>query len=820
MCDFPPLPSTQGDSTSTDIPGLPHLLEVFPGLESGVVEMVLDECLGDVLKATEYLLRMNEEVGAESSISVTSVRVDNDEYNGFKKAVDTLCDSDDRPPISQPTVSQTPLRTDESVFSSTQMEHNPRPASPDVSHHPSLPTDQAWSPDHSSSSNNENSWSSNSTSSSSPLPMRTDSSRSRVLTETKSKTNPKHQSPRFLNTKPQKESQSSKTGLPPGPLQDLNKGHPVLVILRGLPGSGKSTLAAKFVKNSGVESVVLSTDQFFLQPDGSYKFRPDKLQEAHLANQRKAADAVKKRLRMVIIDNTNTEVWEMREYVSLGVTNGYRIHIVEPNTGWKFNARQLASRNSHGVPIAKIKVMLDRYERNVSLPRLLSMWHLVERNDSEEHDENLNETDDIFESDDNDETPKAATSSLTLDPSAPIFVPDHNPEELLQTDAGSTSEYYNNANEVEHLASVFPQLSVAQAESLYHQKDDQFLYVDNEPNISTDQFSYLDSESTNMTVQFSDNGVTNMTEQPAVSLKMPLDPLFAVSLQEVFGSPLDDSLLQFLDTEDLLTMEIPQSLALHIFSTWQASLQAKLSSKPVLENRAQKNEPPLLADYAEVFPSIQPPKTVLAPNAVDYYEKEAIEKAVEASMRTCSKPATRVVVASSSGIRSPLETPEEEEEGQLELYKEKRDQLYRKVREASNTKIRGAAGYYAAQARELNGRIKKGQRQKQMDDFIRINSSLSSNKLDLHFLQTGDAIKQLSDFLGQKEASLSRGGYSSENETSVEVITGKGNRSDKGRSRLRPAVQIWLEQKGYQFTQVNSGAFKVTVRGGQGEANL
>jgi len=179
----------------------------------------------------------------------------------------------------------------------------------------------------------------------------------------------------------------------------------------------------------------------------------------------------------------------------------------------------------------------------------------------------------------------------------------------------------------------------------------------------------------------------------------------------------------------------------------------------------------------------------------------------------------RVVVAS-RGSRTSLVTPEEEEEGQLELYKEKRDQLYKKVREASNTKIRGAAGYYAAQARELNGRIKRGQRQKQMDEFIRINSSLSSNKLDLHFLQTGDAIKQLSDFLTQKEASLSRGGFSSQNETSVEVITGKGNRSDKGRSRLRPAVQIWLEQKGYQFTQVNSGAFKVVVRGGQGEANL
>ena len=33
--------------------------------------------------------------------------------------------------------------------------------------------------------------------------------------------------------------------VPPGPLSDLDQGHYVLVILRGLPGSGKSSLATR-----------------------------------------------------------------------------------------------------------------------------------------------------------------------------------------------------------------------------------------------------------------------------------------------------------------------------------------------------------------------------------------------------------------------------------------------------------------------------------------------------------------------------------------------------------------------------------------------
>ena len=58
---------------------------------------------------------------------------------------------------------------------------------------------------------------------------------------------------------------------------------------------------------------------------------------------------------------------------------------MEPNTAWKFKTRQLAQKNNHGVPLFKIKEMMERYERNVNLESLLLQWNLpdIEKNKEE-----------------------------------------------------------------------------------------------------------------------------------------------------------------------------------------------------------------------------------------------------------------------------------------------------------------------------------------------------------------------------------------------------------------------------------------------------
>jgi len=66
------------------------------------------------------------------------------------------------------------------------------------------------------------------------------------------------------------------------------------------------------------------------------------LGEAHEWNQRRAKSALENNRSPVIIDNTNTQAWEMKPYVSMALKYGYHIKFVEPDTTWKWNVKELA----------------------------------------------------------------------------------------------------------------------------------------------------------------------------------------------------------------------------------------------------------------------------------------------------------------------------------------------------------------------------------------------------------------------------------------------------------------------------------------------
>ncbi|EFA12880.1 NEDD4-binding protein 2 isoform X2 [Tribolium castaneum] len=163
-------------------------------------------------------------------------------------------------------------------------------------------------------------------------------------------------------------------------INNIRQGYKVLVILRGLPGSGKSQLAVGITDvtlGPGNNSPhILSTDDYFIQ-NGRYVFDPNRLQEAHEWNHRRAFQAMSRGLSPVIIDNTNTQMWEMKPYAMMATDYGYLIEILEPDTWWCFNDKELARRNSHGVPRNKIKDMLDRYDKNITTQKLLCAYSLT-----------------------------------------------------------------------------------------------------------------------------------------------------------------------------------------------------------------------------------------------------------------------------------------------------------------------------------------------------------------------------------------------------------------------------------------------------------
>ena len=151
----------------------------------------------------------------------------------------------------------------------------------------------------------------------------------------------------------------------------LKRGKKVLVILRGLPGSGKSTLAARISSLNGNQGKIYSTDDFFIE-DGEYIYDGTQIGKAHDWNKERTAKALKAGEKLVIIDNTNKEAFEMEPYIEMGVKYAYLMHLIEPNTSWNYNVKKLARKNSHAIKGKKLRRMLERYDTGISLKLLAS----------------------------------------------------------------------------------------------------------------------------------------------------------------------------------------------------------------------------------------------------------------------------------------------------------------------------------------------------------------------------------------------------------------------------------------------------------------
>ncbi|CAF1252724.1 unnamed protein product [Adineta steineri] len=150
----------------------------------------------------------------------------------------------------------------------------------------------------------------------------------------------------------------------------LDNNERLLIIMRGCPGSGKSTLAKSL--NHGYNGVILSTDDYFIDRNlNRYVFDLNRLDDAHRYNHRRASDAFKRNISPIIIDNTNTQTWEMKPYVSMGKDAGYDILLIEPQTPWRYKARELFKRNCHNLPMKRIRDMLNRFEYNITAQNII-----------------------------------------------------------------------------------------------------------------------------------------------------------------------------------------------------------------------------------------------------------------------------------------------------------------------------------------------------------------------------------------------------------------------------------------------------------------
>ncbi|OUM68938.1 hypothetical protein PIROE2DRAFT_3165 [Piromyces sp. E2] len=153
--------------------------------------------------------------------------------------------------------------------------------------------------------------------------------------------------------------------------ESTNEGKKVMYILRGLPGSGKSTLAKSLIDKHNGRGVILSTDDFFIV-NGTYIYDASKIVEAHKFNQNRCRENCLQGITPIIIDNTNVKRKEAKVYVDMAIQYGYDVQIREPDTPWwkRRNAKELAKRSVHNIPVEKIKKMMDRWDDNFSFENI------------------------------------------------------------------------------------------------------------------------------------------------------------------------------------------------------------------------------------------------------------------------------------------------------------------------------------------------------------------------------------------------------------------------------------------------------------------
>tara|TARA_Y100000034_G_C6904037_1_gene418992 strand:- start:2577 stop:3050 length:474 start_codon:yes stop_codon:yes gene_type:complete len=150
-----------------------------------------------------------------------------------------------------------------------------------------------------------------------------------------------------------------------------------LTLIRGLPGAGKSTVAKKMVDQfrQGVKKVnvhIYEADDWFYDDEGNYIFDPKDLAKAHQWCQRRTWIALEKG-DSVVVSNTFTCRWEMEPYLQMAEEHGLKVTVLNVFDA-NLSDEELAARNVHGVPLAAIKRMRDRFEHDWESGHPLPPW--------------------------------------------------------------------------------------------------------------------------------------------------------------------------------------------------------------------------------------------------------------------------------------------------------------------------------------------------------------------------------------------------------------------------------------------------------------
>jgi predicted kinase len=140
-----------------------------------------------------------------------------------------------------------------------------------------------------------------------------------------------------------------------------------MIIMRGLPGSGKSYRAKelyyKFKEKYPYHLYgIFQADAFWYTLSGKYEYDSKLAGYAHDFCRGKVAFAAKRGVNLIIVDNTNITIEEMKPYLTIAAIFGYQVTIEYSGTPWAWDVKECVARNQHAVPEDVIQSMKDKYQ--------------------------------------------------------------------------------------------------------------------------------------------------------------------------------------------------------------------------------------------------------------------------------------------------------------------------------------------------------------------------------------------------------------------------------------------------------------------------
>lgn len=129
------------------------------------------------------------------------------------------------------------------------------------------------------------------------------------------------------------------------------------------------------------------------------------------------------------------------------------------------------------------------------------------------------------------------------------------------------------------------------------------------------------------------------------------------------------------------------------------------------------------------------------------------------------------------------------------LHQQKRTECYSKAKEAYRMGKKNVATFYAQQGSLHEQKMKEANHLAAVEIFEKVNASLlPQNVLDLHGLHVDEAIEHLTAVLQQKTEEFKQSG----GKPYLSVITGRGNHSQGGVARIKPAVIKYLTSHSFR----------------------